>query len=112
MKIAVPTSGGRLAAHFGHCEQFALFEIGGDPPAVVGSEALAAPSHAPGLLPQWLNEQGADVIIAGGMGRRAQNLFAQSGIDVVVGAPPEQPERVVELYLAGELETGDNICDH
>jgi len=112
MKIAVPTSGGRLAAHFGHCEQFALFEIDGDPPAAVGSEALTAPAHAPGLLPQWLNEQGADVIIAGGMGRRAQNLFAQSGIDVVVGAPSEQPERVVELYLAGELETGDNICDH
>ncbi len=112
MKIAVPTSGGRLAAHFGHCEEFALFEIEGDPPAVARSHTVAAPTHAPGLLPQWLSEQGPDLIIAGGMGRRAQNLFAQSGIDVMVGAPPETPQRVVELYLAGELEAGDNICDH
>ncbi|MCK4282701.1 MAG: NifB/NifX family molybdenum-iron cluster-binding protein [Candidatus Brocadiae bacterium] len=112
MKIAIPLVGGRLAAHFGHCEEFALLEVGGEPPAVVASERLPAPGHQPGLLPQWLHEHGADVIIAGGMGSRAQGLFSQSGIEVVVGAPTEEPERIVEQYLAGSLQAGENICDH
>jgi predicted Fe-Mo cluster-binding NifX family protein len=59
-----------------------------------------------------LKDHGADLIIAGGMGRRAQDLFARSGIEVVVGAPQEAPRRIVERYLDGELETGDNICAH
>jgi ATP-binding protein involved in chromosome partitioning len=52
------------------------------------------------------------VIIAGGMGRRAQQLFAQNGITVVVGAPAETPEQLVSAYLSGTLETGGNLCDH
>ena len=46
------------------------------------------------------------------MGIRAQNLFTESGVNVVVGAPAEDPEKVVQAYLEGELKTGSNICDH
>jgi len=52
------------------------------------------------------------VIIAGGMGYRAQQLFAQNGIKVVVGAPGNDPESVVSDYLNGTLQTGENPCDH
>jgi predicted Fe-Mo cluster-binding NifX family protein len=52
------------------------------------------------------------VIIAGGMGQRAQSLFAQSKITVVIGAAAESAERLVAEYLAGTLKTGENICDH
>ncbi len=72
----------------------------------------APPPHQPGLLPRWLHERGADVLIAGGMGRRAQGLFAQAGIEVVVGAQSSDPRRIVEDYLADALETGENLCDH
>lgn len=112
MKIAVPLAGGRLAAHFGHCEEFALFEVDSESSVIIGSERLAAPPHQPGLLPQWLQEHGADLIIAGGIGRRAQALFADSGIEVLLGAPSEEAERIIEDYLAGALDTGENICDH
>ena len=61
---------------------------------------------------QWLHEQGASVIITGGMGIRARTLFAENGIDVVVGAPVEEPETVARAFLEGTLQTGDNICDH
>jgi predicted Fe-Mo cluster-binding NifX family protein len=71
-----------------------------------------APPHEPGLLPRWLHERGADVIIAGGMGQRAQQLFAQSGMTVVVGAPAETPEQLASAYLSGTLQAGENICDH
>jgi len=111
MKIAIPLADGRLCMHFGHCEQFALVETDGRN-QIVNKALLTPPRHEPGVLPAWLAEQGANVIIAGGMGRRAQQLFAQNGIGVVVGAPSEEPERLVSAYLSGTLEVGDNVCDH
>ena len=111
MKIAIPLSDGRLCMHFGHCEQFALMETDEQNNAV-NKTLLTPPPHEPGVLPRWLQEQGANVIIAGGMGHRARQLFAQSNIRVVVGAPAEGPEELVSGYLDGTLETGDNVCDH
>lgn len=112
MKIAIPLAGGRLSLHFGHCESFALVEVDEAEGRITGREELMAPPHQPGLLPPWLAERGATVILAGGMGQRAQQLFADRGIRVVVGAPAEAPERLVEDYLAGTLQAGENICDH
>jgi len=112
MRIAIPIAGGRLAQHFGHCEQFALFDVDPETQMVRGMEALPAPPHQPGLLPAWLAEQGADVIVAGGMGQRAQALFAQASIKVVIGAPDAAPEEIVDRYCRGELASGPNPCDH
>jgi len=112
MKIAIPTVGGKLCMHFGHCEQFALVEVDDAAKAITSTSYLTPPGHEPGVLPRWLHEQGANVIIAGGMGQRAQGLLSQSGIEVVIGAPGETPENVVSAYLAGTLEVGDNVCDH
>lgn len=112
MKIAIPMANGMLCMHFGHCEQFALVEVDDANKTVTGTSYLTPPAHEPGVLPRWLHEQGANLIIAGGMGQRAQGLFSQNGIEVVVGAPSEKPEDVVSAYLAGTLETGQNVCDH
>ena len=70
------------------------------------------PPHEPGVLPRWLHELGATVIIAGGMGMRAQQLFAQNGIDVVVGATALNAQQLAQNYLDGSLVTGQNVCDH
>jgi predicted Fe-Mo cluster-binding NifX family protein len=112
MRIAIPLADGRLSMHFGHCQTFALVDV--DPVAkkILSREDLSAPPHQPGLLPPWLAERGAEMIIAGGMGQRAQSLFAQHGIQVVVGAPADTPERLVGEYLAGSLQSGENLCDH
>jgi predicted Fe-Mo cluster-binding NifX family protein len=112
MRIAVPVSQGALAAHMGHCEQFALFDVAAEGKTIEGREFLKPPPHQPGALPKWLRDQHADVVIARGMGRRAQNLFAQQGVEVVVGADSGDPEQLVLSYLNGTLVTGDNICDH
>jgi len=112
MKIAIPTSNGLLCPHFGHCEEFTIVDVDMENSEVGGSVAVTAPAHEPGLLPRWLHEMGAEVIIAGGMGGRAQGLFAQSGIRVLVGAPVASPADIVASYLGGTLETGDNLCDH
>ena len=112
LKIAVPTAEGRLCSHFGHCEQFALFDVDADNKTILKTTMLVPPPHEPGLLPTWLQEQGADVIIAGGMGSRAQELFLGKGINVVTGASQENPAKVVADYLTGVLKTGSNVCDH
>ena len=110
--MAVPVADGKLCNHFGHCEEFALVSADPDTRQILFFRTLKAPPHQPGLLPRWLHEQGVTVVIAGGMGRRAQDLFAQNGIQVVVGAPADAPETLVRQFLAGDLRCGDNLCDH
>ena len=112
MRCAIPVSDGVVSSHFGHCEQFALFDIDEQGKKILRKELVASPGHQPGLLPEWLAEQGVSVIIASGMGSRAQNLFQQSRIEVVIGALESDPEKAVLSYLDGNLDTGNNICDH
>jgi predicted Fe-Mo cluster-binding NifX family protein len=108
---AIPTENGVLCAHFGHCAQFTLVEAeAGKDPAV--KEICDAPPHEPGLLPRWLAEKGVSAVIAGGMGARAQQIFAESGVRVMCGAPSMEPLEIVKRYVDGNLELGDNICDH
>lgn len=110
MKIAIPLANGKLTAHFGHCQEFALVEVEGN--EIKKKETLVPPPHEPGVLPNWLHQQGADVIIAGGMGQRAVGLFSERGIKVVTGAPSLAPEELVTSYLNNTLMTGVNLCDH
>ncbi|MFH0779179.1 MAG: NifB/NifX family molybdenum-iron cluster-binding protein [Candidatus Eisenbacteria bacterium] len=112
MRIAIPLADGKLSAHFGHCERFALVDVDVAGKKIVRREDIEAPPHQPGLLPPWLAERGATVIIAGGMGQRARGLFAEQGIQVIVGAQPETPEKLISDYLAGTLQVGENVCDH
>jgi len=112
MRIAIPVAEGRLCPHFGHCQEFALIDVDEKSKSITAQRRAVPPPHEPGVLPRWLAGEGANVIIAGGMGARAQGLFAQSGIKVVVGAPAAAPEDVVKSYLAGTLQTGGNLCDH
>jgi Mrp family chromosome partitioning ATPase/predicted Fe-Mo cluster-binding NifX family protein len=111
MRFAVPTNDKKLCAHFGHCEAFALIDA--DTDGKLGNETyITPPPHEPGLLPPWLAQQGVNCVIAGGMGARAQQLFAEQGVRVVTGAEGEYPREVVENYLKGTLVTGANTCDH
>ena len=112
MRIAIPLVQGKLSLHFGHCEEFAMVDVDEQTKEISNIAKLQPPTHQPGVLPQWLNEQQADVIIAGGMGQRAQQLFAQNNIKVVIGASDQAPDQLVRAYLDNTLETGDNICDH
>ena len=110
MKFAIPLVEGVLCAHFGHCQEFAIIDT--DDGQIKGKELHTPPPHEPGVLPRWLGDMGVKVVIAGGMGRRALDLFSQRGIHVAIGAPSAQPETLVEQYLKGILITGENLCDH
>ncbi|OQY03846.1 MAG: ATPase [Desulfobacteraceae bacterium 4572_123] len=110
MKFAIPLAEGKLTAHFGHCQEFALVEV--EENEIKNKEILIPPPHEPGVIPKWLHEMGANVIIAGGMGAMAIDLFNQNGIEVLTGAPSLEPEILVKNFLDNQLETGANACDH
>ncbi len=112
MKYAIPVSGGTMSPHFGHCEQFALFDVEEQKKEIINKELITSPEHQPGLLPRWLAEKGVSVVIAGGMGPRAQDIFHQNGISVVLGAMESDPEKAVLSHISGTLAIGDNVCDH
>ena len=111
-KIAIPVTGGLLSAHFGHCDEFDIFDVDRESRKIIERETAPSPPHEPGLLPRWLAEKGVNLIIAGGMGPQAQQLFARDGIDVFIGAASDDPEKVVLSYLEESLELGDNTCNH
>ncbi len=111
MRFAVPTYQGKLCAHFGHCEAFAIIDTDNNG-NIIKEVFENPPPHEPGVLPRWLSEKGVNCVIAGGMGSRAQQLFTQQGVKVVTGAQGEYPRDVVEQYLKGTLQTGANTCDH
>ncbi|MFW6035985.1 MAG: NifB/NifX family molybdenum-iron cluster-binding protein [Halothermotrichaceae bacterium] len=109
MKIAVPSQGEIVAQHFGHCSHFAIFDVEGN--EIKNKDVIANPGHQPGFLPKFLNKQGAEIVLAGGIGSRAVKLFEENGIKVVSGCKG-QVDDAVKLYLNDELETEDNTCDH
>jgi len=110
MKFAIPTLNKQLTTHFGHCEKFAIVEV--EDNKVIHEEFITPPVHQPGVYPKYLSEQGVHVIIAGGMGQKAQDLFSMNNIEVKTGVQNGSPVELVEQYLRNKLETGENLCDH
>lgn len=110
MKIAIPTQNKRLTAHFGHCEDFAIVDVVESNIKSVGF--VDPPVHQPGVYPRFLADLGVNVIIAGGMGQKAQDLFSQQNIKVIMGIQGGTPEDLVLDYLRNELKPGENLCDH
>lgn len=109
MKIAIATENGSVSPHFGHCEGFTIFEV--EDKNVKSEEFVPNPGHEPGFLPVFLSEKGVDLIIAGGMGERAQGLFAGRNIDTIVGASGSA-KNALDTYLKGELKSNNVFCKH
>lgn len=112
MKIAIPIENGRLHGHFGGCLQFALVDVDAGQKNLQNTEIVPAPEHRPGLFPRWLRQQGANVVIAGGIGQRALAAFAHYGIIVRSGIPGAPVERLVKAYLNGLLMVTPDGCGH
>lgn len=109
-KIAIPIAQGKMCAHFGHCEKFAVFEVNNG--EITEEKHLVPPAHQPGVYPAWLNEMGVHDVIAGGIGQRAISLFNRQGVNVYAGAPLKEPSMLVKDLINGSLQAGENLCDH
>ncbi len=109
MILAIATDNKKVAQHFGRCAQYTLFEISDG--AVSSEKVIDNPGHEPGFLPAYLAGMGVNTIIAGGMGPRAQALFAAENIESYLGVTGDV-RAVAEDYLSGKLQAGPSTCDH
>jgi predicted Fe-Mo cluster-binding NifX family protein len=109
VKFALALQDNEIATHFGHCENFLIVDV--QDGKEVDRKEVENPGHRPGFLPKFLAEKGVQCIIAGGIGRRAQNLFLDYDIDVISGVQGPA-DNVVDAFLSDELEAGQNLCDH
>jgi ATP-binding protein involved in chromosome partitioning len=112
IRIAIPTEAGRLHGHFGGAKEFTLVDADKELGVVTASRVMAAPPHQPGLFPRWLREQGVQVVLAGGIGRRALELFARHGITVLAAQPDALVEVATSAYLTGQLTNEPEGCTH
>jgi predicted Fe-Mo cluster-binding NifX family protein len=112
MKVALPIQGERISSHFGHPECFSVVSVDPSSREILGEKRLTPPPHEPGRLPVWLSEQGANVVLAGGIGPRAVSLLESHGIEVKTGVPQLTAFEAVRLWLEGNLETAENACNH
>jgi predicted Fe-Mo cluster-binding NifX family protein len=107
MKIAVACEGKYVTEHFGHCEGFQIFDTNSN--KITSSNFVTNPGHRPGFLPVFLNDMGVKVIISGGMGGGAIDIFNEKGIEVIVGATGLSEDNV-KKYLEGKLVSSGSIC--
>ena len=107
IKIAVASENNMVTGHFGHCENFMIFNA--EDNKIVGTESVPNPGHKPGFLPNYLNDMGVNVIISGGMGGGAIDIFNQHNIEVIIGAAGPS-EEAAKSYLAGELKSTGSVC--
>lgn len=107
IKIAVASENEMVTGHFGHCTNFNIFEV--ENGEILKSVSIPNPGHKPGFLPNYLNDMGVYVIISGGMGGGAIEIFNEKNIEVIVGAAGNAMV-AAHAYLQGELISTGSVC--
>ena len=109
MKIAVTYEDGMVFQHFGHTEQFKIYDVADG--AVASAEIIDTAGSGHEALAAFLKDRGVNVLICGGIGGGAHDALAEAGIETVAGAAGDA-DKAVAAWLRGELaDTGVN-CDH
>ena len=110
MRIAVSYENGQVFQHFGHSEQFKLYEVEGK--QVLSSQVISAQGSGHGALAGFLSGLGVDTLVCGGIGAGAQEALAQAGIKLYGGVSGGADEAVRAL-LAGTLDYDAHVqCSH
>jgi predicted Fe-Mo cluster-binding NifX family protein len=109
-KVAIPISQGKLSTHFGQTEGYMVFSVKDN--RVIAEEFAIPPPHEYGSHPRFLKDIGCNVVIAGGMGIKAQALMREFGIDTIIGVEMLPVADLIDQYLQGKLQSGPNRCDH
>ena len=110
MKIAIPTTEGKLCAHFGHCETFTLIEVDEEKNEILSMKTDEPEEGVSCQCASWIAEKGVNLVLAGGMGVKPLMMFVENGIQVIPGCPELDVKEIVELYLNNELIAGENSC--
>lgn len=110
MKIAVTYENGQVFQHFGHTEQFKIYEAAEG--KVVSARVVETGGSGHGALAGFLRGLGVDTLICGGIGGGARSALAEAGIQLYPGASGSADAQV-EALLDGSLAYDPNIvCSH
>ena len=109
MKIAVTFANGEVFQHFGHTEDFKLYEI--EAGQVVSSEIINTNGNGHDALASFLADLSVSVLLCGGIGDGAQAALTDAGIEICSGAQGDA-DAAVNAYLNGELKSAGANCDH
>lgn len=110
MKIAVTYENGQIFQHFGHCEEFKVYEV--EENKVKSSQVVGTGGNGHEALAVFLKNQGVDALICGGIGGGARIALSQAGIELYPGASGEA-DQAVEALLNGSLNYDpDTVCSH
>ena len=110
MKIAVTYENGQVFQHFGHTEQFKVYEV--EDGKIMKSEIVDTNGQGHGALAGFLFNGGVDVLICGGIGGGARNALAEAGIELYPGAHGDADDQVAS-FIAGTLNYDpDTVCSH
>lgn len=110
MRVAVTYDNGTIFQHFGHTEEFKLYDIENN--EIVGEQVVPTMGSGHGALAGFLAAKGVDALICGGIGGGAQNALAQAGIRLFGGVSGSADEAVRAL-IAGNLGYNPDVhCSH
>lgn len=110
MKLAVTYENGQVFQHFGHTEQFKIYEI--EDGAIKAQQVINTDGFGHGALAGFLQQLGVSVLICGGIGGGARNALAEAGIQLYPGASGDADQQV-KAFLAGSLAYNpDTVCSH
>lgn len=110
MKIAATYQDGTIFQHFGHSEQFKIYDV--ENGKIISSQVVDTNGQGHGALSEFLTNQGVKVLICGGIGAGAQNALAEAGIQLF-GGVSGMADDAVNFYLAGSLKFNANVqCSH
>ena len=110
MKIVIPSAENKLCGHFGHCEYFTFVEVNPETKEILSIDKKFPEEGISCQSANWIASQGANIVLAGGMGGRPMAIFAQNGVKIVAGCPELDIEEVVTKFLNNTLVTGENAC--
>ncbi len=110
MRIATTYENGEIFQHFGHTEQFKLYDV--EDGAIVNTQIVDSNGSGHGMLAGFLKEAKVDALICGGIGMGAQMALAEAGIRLYAGVQGPADEAAKAL-VEGKLEYDPEArCDH
>jgi predicted Fe-Mo cluster-binding NifX family protein len=107
MKIAIPTENDYVSPHFGKSPQFTIIDI--DNNKELKRELVDNPGHEMGSIPEFLSSKGVNCVISSGMGIKAQEIFKNSNIELVLGAEGKIDD-IIKCFIDGSIKSGDSTC--
>ncbi len=108
MKMAIATDLGNVSEHFGRCPEFTIVEI--EKNKVIKKDVIKNPGHSTGFLPKFFREKEINCIIAGGAGFRAQQLFEEFGIKLILGVQGKV-DSIINDFIKGKIKQGEDLCN-